>query len=337
VSLREMRAALENELALRGIEVVSGDIVERYLVKNRIRYTGGVDRAAAQAAANDMGVDGLLVSSIELYVPQPIPKLALTARLVAARADAALLWVDAASRTGDESPGLLALGLVRDYGELQHRVLGSLAESLRAFLDGEGPRAPECPDGRRYRPRVPYRSPTIGSAEPPSIAVVPFRNLTDRPSAGDLVSLTFVRQLAAVPGFRIVEPGVVRQALLRGRIVMEGGVSLDQVRTFIGTVEADLVVAGDVFEYADGAMAGVPLANFNVTVLETRSGKIAWQSTSYNRGDDGVAFFDLGRISTATALTCRMVRSAVDGMLGGGGGRQPALAAPATRGPSEVR
>jgi TolB-like protein len=311
VPTRELRAAIELALARRGVDVVSGELVERYLAKHRLRYTGGIDGAAAQAAGEDMGVDHVIITNVEQYVETP-PRLALTLRLVGATAEAPLLWVDGISRAGNESPGLLGLGLIPDMASLERAVLPALADSLVRHLENRGPAAPQCPDGRRFRPKIPYRSPLLEANKTYSVAVVPFRNLTTRRFAGDVLALTFARQMAAVPNFKVIEPGVVRELLLRFRIIMEGGVSVDQVRSIVGTLGADLVVAGDVLEFDAG---GAPRLNFTVSVLDGHSNRTVWQSTSYNTGDDGVFFYDVGRVSTASSLACRMVRTAVDGML----------------------
>lgn len=326
VPLREISAEVQSALGRRGLEVVSEERVERFLAKRRLRYTAGLDAASATAASEDMGVEGVVVTAVEAYVPGPPPRFAVTLRLVAAGEDATLLWIDGASRSGDDSPGLFDLGRIDDIRELQRRVLRHLADSLAAALDGTGPRAPACPGGRRFRPRMPYRSPLLAPGNTYSVAVVPFRDLTRRRGAGEVVALAFARQLATRPAFRVIEPGIVRDLLLRFRIVMEGGVSLDQVRSIVGALGADLVVAGDVLGYDDAASGGAPRVNFTTTLLDGHSGKIAWQSTSYNHGDDGVFFFDLGTVHTAEALTCRMVRSTVDGMLTGKVARTPALA-----------
>jgi TolB-like protein len=330
VPVRDLRAATELALARRGVEVVTGDLVERFLAHYRLRYTGGIDPAAARAAGEEMGVNAVVITSVEQYAAGGAPRLAITMRLVAATEQATLLWIDGVSRAGDEAPGVLGLGIVTDFPSLERKVLTRLADSMGRFLEGRGPAAPPCPDGRRFRPKVPYRSALLDPKQTYSVAVVPFRNLTARRGAGDVVALTFARQMAAVPNFKIIEPGAVRDILLRFRIVMEGGVSVDQVRSLLGALGADLVVTGDVLEYGAG---GVPSLNFTATILEGRSGRIAWQSTSYNRGDDGVFFFDAGMISTPSALACRMVRSAVDGMLTAKVTPTPALPSPGPEAP----
>jgi hypothetical protein len=52
-------------------------------------------------------------------------------------------------------------------------------------------------------------------------------------------------------------------------------------------------------------------------LLERRNEEVVWEASSYHRGDEGVFFFDAGHVDTALALSCRMVRSAVDAMLQG--------------------
>jgi hypothetical protein len=119
----------------------------------------------------------------------------------------------------------------------------------------------------------------------------------------------FTGQLAAVPGVQSVEPGVVRDALLKRRIIMEDGVSLDQARTLTNALQADLVVAGYVFDFDDGG--GVPYANFTVLVLDRKTNRVVWESTSWNRGTDSETLFGLNRVSTGNRLACAMARRAV--------------------------
>ena len=42
---------------------------------------------------------------------------------------------------------------------------------------------------------------------------------------------------------------------------------------------------------------------------------MVWAALSYNRGDDGVFFFDWGRINTAYAMATQMVQLAVEDMV----------------------
>lgn len=317
IPARSLVTQIERALASAGLEVVGGELVSRFLERHRLRYTGGIDGPSAAAARDELGVDGIVLTTVELYGGLPQPRLSMTMRLVSASEEAAVVWIDGAGRTGNDAPGLLGLGLVSDSRRLEAREVRRVVASLAAFLEGKGPSAPPCPDERRFRPKISFRSRLFDPARSYSIAVLPFVNQTDRRSAGEIVALEFARQLATDPRLRVVEPGVVRDRLLQYRIIMEGGVSIDAARTVLEILRADLVVAGYVREYRDSSGGGEePTLSYTVLILERDHGTVVWESTSNNSGNDGVFFFDLGHISTANALTCRMARDAVIGLLG---------------------
>ena len=321
--MRELVGPVERALALQGLDVVSGEAVQLFLARHRIRYTGGLDRPSARAAREELGVDGVVITTFETYRPGPPPRVALTMRLVSSGEDPTIQWIDGFGRAGDDAPGLLGLGIVDDLKALEREALARLAGSLADFLWRKGERAPPCPRGRRYRPAIAYRSATFRPGRDQTVAVVPFLNRSKRRGGGDLVALAFVRQLAATPNLHPVEPGVVREALLGQRIIMEGGISLEAARLLVGVLDVDLVLAGEVLDYDD---AGLPKVNFAATMLDRGSGQVVWQSISYNQGDDGVFFFDLGTVSTAERLACRMAANVVDRMIEGvpaRGGERP--------------
>jgi hypothetical protein len=161
---------------------------------------------------------------------------------------------------------------------------------------------------------VRFRSTLLNDRRPHTVAVVPFLNQTTRRSAGDLVSLEFVRQLTRSGRYRVLEPGVVRDYLLRTRLMMPGGISLETTRMFLASLGAEIVVSGTVFDYAENPGPQGPTIRFNAIMLDGGTGEILWHSSSTNRGDDAVYFFGLGRVRTAGDLTCRMVAGVVDRM-----------------------
>ncbi len=310
--MKRLQVSLEVALRARGLSVASGDNVERFLAAHRIRYTGGLDRPTALAAKEELGVDGVLVASIDLYGVLGALQYGMSMRLVSTGQDPTIRWMDGTARTADDSPGLFNLGVPGNLKELEDRVISRLTESLVSHLQGNGPRIGTCSGGSRFRSRTRYRS-SIEREKPLSLAVLPFVNQTSRSSAGDAVALEFVRQLASLNGPRVLEPGIVRTELLRHRVVMQGGVSHEAARVALGSMEVDLVVSGYVWTYEEQP---VPKVEFTVTALETRSNRIVWQSSSYNRGDDGVFFFDAGRVTTASVLACRMARNVAEEMAG---------------------
>jgi len=308
IPTRELRETWEKVLRQRGVQVIDPAALDAFMARHRVRSTAGVDAEVARASAAELGIEGILVTAVELYRNQP-PALAMTARLVSTGPDPAIAWIDGESRTGDESPGLFELGLITDVHELQARVMGTLADSLRAFRDGAAPRARACGGGGRFAPRTAFRSRLLTRAAARSVAVLPFADETRRRGAGEVVALEMLRQLEATGHFRVVEPGVVRDELLRYRIVMDNGVSLDGARVVAELLRTDLVLAGVVRDFEE---VGVPRAAFTVMLLDRASSEVLWMASAQSQGDDGVFFFDAGLVATAPALSCRMARSALE-------------------------
>ena len=87
---------------------------------------------------------------------------------------------------------------------------------------------------------------------------------------------------------------------------MQAGPSLDNVDLISAksSLGADLVFSGTVFDYQD--VAGTPKVDFSMKIMNPRSRKMVWSSRSHNTGEEGVYFFDIGRIYTAHRLASEM-------------------------------
>ncbi len=326
VALKGFAASLERALASAGVEVVAGEAVEQYLHRHRIRYTAGLDGPSAQAAKEELGVDGLLIATVQQYVDGAPPRIAIGMRVVSAEETPHITWIDGVAMTGDDNPGFLALGIVHTLAELEAMALEALSDRLGAFLDHKGPRSVPCPAGGGSA--WVHRSPQLDTSKPLSIIVLPLMNRTPRRGAGDIVAMQIARELAAVPGIEVVEPGIVRDELLAFRVVMQEGPSLDDVLAINASLRADLIVAGEVLAYDDGP-SGIPKVNFSVLAIDGKTRRVVWRSNSRAQGDDGVFFFGLGSVTTASDLTCRVSRGVVDGFLAGKRPQAVAESAPA--------
>jgi hypothetical protein len=307
----EIAAAAEVALRARGIEIVGGGVLDWFLARQRVRYTGGIDAATATAAREELGVDAALFASVDLYARLGVPRYGMTMRLVSASDPPTVLWMDAVAFTGDESPGLFDLGVVKDVRVLQRRAHERLARSLAAYLDGRHEPAGECAGGGRFEPRVFFRAPRPAYGDRTLIAILPFVNESPRRDAGELASQAMLRQLAGEKGLEVLEPGVVRAALLQNHVVMEGGVTHEAARIALAALDADVVLGGYVRTYEE---AGTPSVELTLVALSTFDNHVVWESSSWSKGSAPFEFFGLGREPTANAVLCRMSRAAADRM-----------------------
>ncbi len=311
VPLASLHAAVREELTKSGFSFVDDSAMEPFLARHRIRYTGGVSGTTSAAVATDLAAEALLVTTVESYEAEGVPSIAIGMRLVSATDPPVVLWTGMNGASGGDNPGLFERGIIGDAATLQRTLLGTLAQSLADFLARGGAQATTCTGGWRFRPQTSFLAAPHAESRVRVVAVLPFVNETARLKAGESIALEMLRELHATPGYAVVEPGVVREEMLRRRIIFEDGVSLDVARQLLDKLGADVVVGGRVFDHSDaGARAAV--VSFSSFMLERGANPLVWATSSYHEGDDGVFFFDLGRVGTAAGLACEMVSEAVD-------------------------
>ena len=310
-----IEAAWRAALTARAVPLLDADRLRALMDAHRVRYTGGLAPDLAAWFRDEAGVTGVLVTVVERWNASESPSIALTSRVVSTGAQPGILWVDSEGATGEDHPGFLDLGVVTDPAVILDRTVGKLAASLAATLSGatvkeSGPR-------RRFDPRKEFRHPDglLGST-PARIAVLPFTNRTARRNAGDLVALHFVHQLAVRQEFEVVEPGVVRDILLRMRIIPEGGIAFSQAELLKELLGADLVLTGDVLDYIDAeSVDQAPVVDFMTQLLDAGRRRVVWSSFNHNTGVDRVWFFNDGWIRTAGGLGSAMAQATVKQML----------------------
>lgn len=313
VPAAEMREYMAERLRGMGFTVRDEATLLAFMRARRLRYTGGLDEDTARAFGQENLASLVLITSVELYKPSPAPRVALICRAVSTEENPRVFWMDRFAMAGNERPGLLALGVVRDEAALWGRAVDTLASSLGRHLAGKGV-GPERRD-RPIKPRLVYRSPELEPDRKIRVAVLPFMSRTRRRNAGEVLALHFVNQFAKNPSFSVIEPGAIRQRLLRFRVIMTEGVTLNEVNSLANSLEADLVVTGKVWDYEDG---GDPKVEFSVQAIDGRTRKTVWSSESYRKGRDGVFFYDWGAFWTASSLAAGMAEAIAEGIPGPG-------------------
>jgi TolB-like protein len=188
-----------------------------------------------------------------------------------------------------------------------------IGDSLATRLSRQGGRGETGKAERKFRPKIVYRSTDFDGERRCTVAIAPFFNKSWRKNAGDVLALQFIEALQRIGNFEVVEPGLVRSTFLNLRIIMDQGVSLEDAQALFDSLGADFVLAGDVLDYQDyPGSEGTAKVGFTVQLMERKSRKVVWSSESWNRGDEGVFFFDLGKVNTAHAMAAQMAASIGD-------------------------
>lgn len=313
VPLEDIRQRLISSFNRQGLNILPDHVLEKFIVKHRIRYVGGIDETTARDFRYETGADAVLITSVELYNDLPPPKIALTCRLVSTGNDPKVLWIDGVGLAGDDSVGILQLSLIEDPQELLEKAVRQLSTSLAAYLTGKSSAVDSQRDIIKFWPKVFYRSPILRPDWTYTVAVLPFLNMSERRYAGEILALNFVEQMIPQKKLSVVEPGMVRQVMLQQRIIMDDGISSADAHALYSKLNVDFILAGRIFDYKDyQGTSGTAKVDFSAFALERQSGEVVWACQSHDTGDYGVFFFDWGKMHTAHRIASEMVASALE-------------------------
>ncbi len=161
VPLEEIRQSLIQRLKMQGADVLDDAVLEQFMAKHRVRYVAGLDTVTSESLSNEVGVNAVLIISVEAYSETSPPRIALFSRLVSTGSRPSVLWADSVGMAGNDHPGLLGLGLIEDPKVLQHKAVGKLGDLLTGYLAGE--KAPTRGGRKSFGPKESFRSPVVGT------------------------------------------------------------------------------------------------------------------------------------------------------------------------------
>ncbi len=315
--LADIRNAFIRAIRAQGVFVLDDDALDQFMTRHRMRYTGGLDSSVASALGTEERIEAVLIVSIELYQEGDIPKIALISRLVSTGDTPIILWMKSIAIAGNDSPGLLRLGMIYDPVKLRDKAIQTLMTSFREFMSQKVVKHGEGEWSEHFGPKAAFRAHDTELEKNYTVAVVPFFNTGLRKDAGDILLLHFVEEFGRQGNFRVIEPGLVRNSMLNARVIMNEGISLADADFILNSFNADFVLSGKVIDYSDTLSPdSPPSVDFLVWAIQRLTKKVFWASESYNGGNDAVFMFDFGKVTTAGRLASRMAAAVARQLVG---------------------
>jgi len=158
---KDIREYLIDSLKRQGMNTLDDKVIEEFITRHRIRYLGGIEAETAAAFRKETGAKAVLITSLELYSETAPPKIALTSRLVSADLKTSILWIKGIGLAGDDSPGILGLGLIENPKILYEDAVHHLMDSLAGYLSGHNERIEIPKKRKKFRPKAAFQSPVI--------------------------------------------------------------------------------------------------------------------------------------------------------------------------------
>ena len=122
---------IKKELSEKGdVSIASEDSVEKFLAEKRVRYTGAVTRMIVREMGKVLGVDAVLLGSVDYYSTIGNKLIVgVNVRLVSA-VDGSIIWADNLTYTGRDFEGILGLGVVKSLDTLASIVVKDMVGGM---------------------------------------------------------------------------------------------------------------------------------------------------------------------------------------------------------------
>ena len=133
-----------------------------------------------------------------------------------------------------------------------------------------------------------YRDPNMDFGASPTVAVLPFQNLSRESTASDRVRDVFINGLLSTGAVYVLPVGEVARGAARAEMQAPTTPSPEEVVKLAANLKAQAIIAGVVREYGEirsGSSASAVIS-ISVQMLEGQTGKTVWTATSTKGGID---------------------------------------------------
>ncbi|MFH1703724.1 MAG: hypothetical protein ABIB41_09925 [Nitrospirota bacterium] len=282
--------ALKSQLEGKGVEIIDEDILNKFLLKERVRSTGYISKELAQKIGKELNVKAIFVGSINSFRPGENPSVGLSARLINA-SDGTIIWANHASATGDDFTKILGLGTVKTIDKLILLIVDRLFASFSIS--------------------PPHKEKEFTHR----IAVMPFQNSSKHKDAGIIATYMFLVGLFQDKRFEPVEYGETRRLIIDLRIKQKGEIDYNVLEGLLKSLDVDSILVGTVELYSDGLDTSTPPeVAINARLIDVRKNKILWYDGYQLNGDEKIIVFDWGKIRSVDNIAYEVVKKLIEKM-----------------------
>jgi len=309
-----LRPSLELALTGRGLAPVDPARVDRELRARRLRDLNLLTREEIRALAQALEVRRILIGSLYRCADGG-EAMSLSARVVDTER-LALETVTFVVVEGREFLGALGAGGAMSSERTTVEAARRLAVSLFPRDDKERAEAEKWdPLKRSVLAPTPalFLSPRVPDRRPASVVVLPFRNRSSHPAAGQIAAELMACAIAAALPVDLYDSGDATRRLLERGWRTGLPVGREDVRSLARDPGVAAVLMGDVdrWEEAPPGSGRIPEVAAAFRLLDTETGEILWAADHERRGDETRSFYEAGNVRLAEALMARAALEAL--------------------------
>ncbi|MEK6816364.1 MAG: hypothetical protein AABY09_02020, partial [Nanoarchaeota archaeon] len=288
--LKQVIPVLRSRLEKKGLEILDDESLNRFLLKERIRYSGYIPKDVARKIESELNVKAILTGSVNSFSAARNPIVGLSARLIDS-SSGQILWANHASASGEDFITILGIGKIAAVDKLIPKV----ADRLLASFNTEPP---------HKEVESTYR-----------IAVMPFQSKAK--GAGMVATYMALAELFKNRRFVPVEYGDIRKSVVDLRIRRKGELDYRSIDELSKSLEVDGFLVGTVEDYsAQLDTMSPPKVAISIRLIDAHKKRILWYDSFQMNGDDSIFILDWGRLRTVDEVASRVISTLTKKMEG---------------------
>lgn len=258
------------------------DILRKY----RIRSSGMITEAHAKKLRADLGVDYIIISSIDLFEQSNIYEVGISHRVIDI-VSMRIVCANSVSATNLDYMKIFGIGKINDIETLTDKVISELNKKF------------SIPN---------FNWVEIYKEEENTAAIVEFDNNSRFSRAGKVVMNQLIT-LFFNNNFSILEPGEIYESMIRARSIDRGALNEISIKDLCQHYNVDYFITGtvDEFSFASGGENASPQVQIDLRCIKGKGSKIIYVDNIYKDGAESETIFKLGRCNSLGKLSFRVL------------------------------